>query len=529
MNDFTLNFEDELSGRLSGFDRLVFRGQLWHNRLSGMKGYLWAHGLAGRDFAEHAEQISQHVKEAAVEPMLAAGRPVRYLNSGKIDKQQLAREIAAADGVKEGPICALTAVELCSSYAIKRNRATGKPELQVSWRKGLFVYQYWMHPVIGFMSARLQTWFPFPINIYMNGREWLARQMDQTGISYRRHDNCFTWIEDLARAQNLMNEQLRVNWLELFHPVVQRIHPLLFSELSRNYPMRYYWTCADSEWAMDLMFRNPDRLRRLIPQLLHLGIVSFSSPDVLRFMGKKVSRAGTALGRSELPISADLRVRSNGARVKHRLGPNSLKFYDKAYDELAAVLRLELTISMGKYFRVFRRTDNPQSELGWRPLRQSIVDMHLRANVSQKVLDRYCSALATVDDSQTLEELTASIERRTRWRGRSVRALHPFAPDDHALLKAIHRGEFNMNGFRNRDLQDLLYPSPPKNKAEQRRRSAAISRKLGMLRAHSLIRKRPRSHRYDVSPRGRLVLNAILSAHRITVRQIAQATAAAAA
>lgn len=76
MNDFTLNFEDELSGRLSGFDRLVFRGQLWHNRLSGMKGYLWAHGLAGRDFAEHAEQISQHVKEAAVEPMLAAGRPV---------------------------------------------------------------------------------------------------------------------------------------------------------------------------------------------------------------------------------------------------------------------------------------------------------------------------------------------------------------------------------------------------------------------------------------------------------------------
>ncbi len=35
-----------------------------------------------------------------------------------------------------------------------------------------------------------------------------------------------------------------------------------------------------------------------------------------------------------------------------------------------------------------------------------------------------------------------------------------------------------------------------------------------------LIRKRPRSQRYDVSPNGRLLLNAILSAHTLTVRQI---------
>ena len=70
------------------------------------------------------------VGEAAVEPMLAAGRPVRYLNSGKDDKQQIALEIAAADRVSEGPICALTAVELCRSYALRRDKETGKPDLK---------------------------------------------------------------------------------------------------------------------------------------------------------------------------------------------------------------------------------------------------------------------------------------------------------------------------------------------------------------------------------------------------------------
>jgi hypothetical protein len=529
MNDFITKYQNELTGTLSGFDRLVFRGTLWRNRVSGMKGYLWAHHLASKDFGEHAEQISKRVKEAATQPMLAAGRPVRYLNSGKDDKQKIALEIAAADRVREGPICALTAVELCNSYAIRRDEQTGKPDLKSQYRKGLTVYQYWMDPTFGFMSIRLQTWFPFSIHIYLNGREWLSRQMDQARIAYRRHDNCFTWIEDLPRAQELMNDQRKVNWVQSFDQLARRIHPLLFTELNVNYPMKYYWTSVDSEWAMDLMFRDRERLRRLVPRLMHLGIVSLSSADVLRFMGKKVSRTGTALGGSELPISSDLKVRSNGARVKHRLGPNSLKLYDKAYDELGAVLRSEITISVPKYFKVFRRTDDPESLFAYRPLRQSTADVHLRADLSQKVLDRYCSALAVVDDTTTLEELTSSMERRVRWNHKSVRALHPFDRDDHILLQAVNRGEFNIAGFRNRDLQPLLHPTEAKTDKERRRRSAAISRKLRMLRAHGLIRKRPRSPRYDVSANGRLILNAILSAHTLTVRQITTAGALIAA
>jgi hypothetical protein len=313
---------------------------------------------------------------------------------------------------------------------------------------------------------------------------------------------------------------LKTNWVQLFHPIAEQVHPLLVAELCRQYPMSYFGTCQDSEWTTDLMFRQAALLRRLVPPLLHLGVVSLSSPDVLRFMGKKVTRQGHAAAGLKLPLSTDLKVRSKGARVQHRLGPNSIKLYDKAYDKLGAVLRAEITITKPQYFRVYRRTDHPQSALAWRPLRQSTADRHHRAQVSDAALNRYCCALATVDDSSTLEELSAMVERRVRWKGRSVRAIHPFDPNDHALLKAVNRGEFNLSGFRNRDLQSLLYSTPLKTKAEQRRRSAAISRKLRLLRAHGLIRKRSHSHRYDVSRRGRLILNALLAAHHLTVRQI---------
>ena len=385
MNDFIREYQDQLNGTLSGFDRLVFRGTLWKDQLTGMKGYLWAHHLGARDLGSHAEQISQRVKEAILARLQAVGRPVRYLASGKEDKRQIALRIAAEDGIVEGPVCALTAVELCSSYAIKRNSRTHQPELAIRPRKCLFLYQYCIHPVFGFMSVRLQTWFPFAVHIYLNGGEWLARQMDQAGIAYRRHDNCFTWIEQIERAQSLLDEQLRTNWVQLFDPLVQQVHPLLFSELCVNYPMKYFWTCPESEWATDLIFRDGQPLRRLVPRLLHLGVVSFSSPDVLRFMGKKVTRQGNAAGGGgRLPMATDLKVRSNGARVKHRLGPNSIKLYDKAYDELGAVLRTEITITKGKYFRVYRRTDAPQSSLAWRELRHSIADMHHRRCLTQR-------------------------------------------------------------------------------------------------------------------------------------------------
>ena len=194
-----------------------------------------------------------------------AGRPVRYLHSGKDNKQELAQTIAAKEGILSGPVCAMTAVELCTTCAIRGDRTTGRIRLDRAYRKCLFVYQYWMHPVFGFMSARLQTWFPFPVHLYRNGRTWLARQMDQAEIYYRRHDNCFTWIEGFPRAQQLMDAQLTSPWGKRFDEVARKVHPYL-KELCRHYPMNYYWTCQDSEWAMDIVFRDRQQLQRLYPK-----------------------------------------------------------------------------------------------------------------------------------------------------------------------------------------------------------------------------------------------------------------------
>ncbi|MCW5977576.1 MAG: hypothetical protein KIT09_05845 [Bryobacteraceae bacterium] len=272
---------------------------------------------------------------------------------------------------------------------------------------------------------------------------------------------------------------------------------------------------------MDIVFRDPDQLRRLFPQLVHLGLVSFSSPDVMRFMGKQVSPQGRPYGPHMPAVVSDRKVRNEGVRIKHRYGKNSIKIYDKAYSERGAVLRPEFTLNAPGQFRVFRhKTGQDEGPMQWRVLRAGIADLHRRAEVSQKALDRYCTALAAVDDSACLRELTESIEKRVRWNGQWVRALHPFEPADLMLLTAVNRGEFTINGLRNRDLQALLFSRQPASKTEARRRSAAVSRKLRMLRAHGILQKLPHTHRYQVSEHSRLILNAVTSAQRITTQQL---------
>jgi hypothetical protein len=520
MNEFISRYRDQISGVITGFDRLVFRGNLSLNHEAGMKGYLWANGIAWKDYAKHVEEVSQRVKRASLASMQVCNRPIHYLSSGKDSKEQLARAIAERDGITRGAVCAFTAVEPCFSWRVAGDRESKKLELKRARRQCLFIYHYWIDAVFGFMSARLQTWFPFALYVFMNGREWLARQMDQVGLRYQRHDNCFSWIEDFPRAQSLMDDQLKTDWVRSLDGCAERLHPL-FAELFANYPMSYYWTSFQSEWAMDIVFSDPEQLRRLYPQLIHLGLVSFSSPDVMRFMDKKVTRKGKNASPNAHEVVSDLKIRREGVRIKHRLGKNSIKLYDKAYSQRGAVLRPELTLNAPGQFRVFRqKTGDEQGPMQWRTLRAGVADLHRRAEVSQKALDRYCNALAQVDDTTTLGELTASIEKRLRWQGRPVRALHPFETGDLALLAAVNRGEFAINGLRNRDLQSLLFPTTPSSKDEARRRSAAISRKLRLLRAHGILQKLPHTHRYQVSDKGRLILNAVLSAQRTTTQQL---------
>jgi hypothetical protein len=526
MQQFIEKYREQIRGVLSGFDRLVFRGSLRRLNASfldptrqvivakGMEEYCWQNQVLFKHYADHVRRVSEKLKIRSLQPYRDGGIPIQYLRDNSVDKDQLARQIANSQGVRSGAVCAISALEPSPTFDYVKSRLVRRT------RPCHVLYHYQMHPELGWMYARIQTWFPFNIQIGVNGREWLGRQMDREGLRYQQQENCFPWIEDYTRAQQCLDRQLETNWAELLQSFVPQLNPA-HEEIFARYPADYYWTCYQSEWATDIVFREADYLKRLMSFPTPHGMLSFSSADVLRYFGKRVNQSGKIPANFNGQLQTNLKQYREGERVKYWMNGNSTKFYDKAYTDRGSVLRAaETTTNNVSVFRSYRpKEGGPEEDLQWRQMRKGVADLKRRAEISQNVNERLVNALASVDDSRRLEELVAPLQQRVNWKGRRVRALRPWA-EDKELLAAVNHGDFLINGFRNRDLQALLYDDPAKSDHEKRRRCAAISRKLRMLRAHGIIRKVPHTHRYHVAPEARTTLVAILTATRTTLHQI---------
>jgi hypothetical protein len=521
MNSFIQRHREEVIGMLNGFDRLRFRGskRLWCT-VGGMLSYLWQVQVRLKDFRAYALSLTERLRQATVRLAESKGRPLRYLASSSQDKEALARSIGERDGVEEGLIAVFSAVEPCWSYHLHRNRETRQLDLVGGPSKCLHYYHYHRHPRLGFLHVRLQTWFPFTVHVCLHGREWLSRQMDAEGIGYHRRDNCFVDLADPDRAQRWADRQLRADWPKLLDGLVRLAHPG-HEAMFGGPAVPYYWSVQESEWASDVMFRSAEALSCLYPHLIRHAMTTLDSREVMRFLGRYVPRRGGVDGRFSGEVVSDVKTRPEGVRIKHRLDRNAIKMYNKE----GSVLRVETTVNEPRDFKAYRpKEGDPGGEKQWRYLRRGVADLHRRAEVCQAANERYLESMASVDEPEPLGELVEPLCRPVRWKGRRVRALQPLSGQDAALLEAVSRGEFLLNGFRNRDLRTLLYGDPPSRPTERRRQSSALTRQLRLLRAHGLIRKVSRTHRYLLSPCGHKAITALLSARQAdTAKLIAAA------
>jgi hypothetical protein len=508
MKSFLQRFAAIVIGVLEGFDRLVFKGKLQRlYRPEGMYTLLKLHDIPSSDFKSYAAGITTKLLTGPLVLQAKELQRFRYLNSSKVDKEETAREFAAQHQVKEGLVCVLQCVEPCWTFQ-KRKNALDCWEIRGESGRCSHLYHYFIHPRFGWMYVRLQTWFPFEIQVGLNGREWLARQLDREGLKYERSDNKILRVENWQRAQELLSEQWQTDWSREFDALQKQVHPL-HPRLFERMHLPYNWTVFQSECATDVAFASQDVLQPYVDRWLRQAFLSFDAIDVLRFLGRseRITKDGPE-------VETSCYVRFDGKRIKHWLEENSLKLYSHLN-----ILRSELTINNPYRIMVRRHAQNdPKSGLLWRVLRHGIVDLPLRAQVGQEANERHLEALAGLAETRTLKELAEPLTRRvpapkgkSATPPRQVRGLNPLAAADAALLAVISNPKWMIQGLRNRDLVGALYPKEADDPVERRRRSARVTHLLRLLRAHGLLERIPGTHRYQIPVDARPKIQALLA------------------
>ena len=498
MNRFVERFTSSIVSVLACHDRVIFHGHLPFGGDEHLNRFVdYGLKMKRKDFLPFVEPLSDRLVAHAQASAKNAQVPYRHFET-KPDKDKLVRDLLKEKPHADGLVAVLCCKELCRS--VKLLSGKHRPHLAFRQRPQRVLYFYFLDPEFGLMHVRVQTMFPFTCQIYINGHEWLARQMLQRRLGFVQIANAFVQLDDPEQAQQLADQFCRLNWVRILNRFVQRVNPLLQQPWLEQ--RAYRWVINQAEFSTDLLFTSRKALADLYRPLLEHVLLNFSANDILCYLGRRLHP------RFDGEVLTDVKTgRHPGARIKHRVKNNWLKMYDK----FGLILRIETVINQPREFKVRRRRlRDGQRQMIWCRMNKGVANFYHYQAVARASNARYLDALATVAQPTATATQLDRVHKPARFRSRRRRPLNVLSAAEQRLFFAVLQGDNRLNGFRNADIARQLYVKPATSLQERRRRTARVSRQLQLLRAHGLIASVPHSYRYHVTRRGEDLMNAAI-------------------
>jgi hypothetical protein len=521
-NQLEEKYQESIYGKLEGFDRLIFKGHLTSFFHNGFYYFLSKENVLLKDYGQYVKQITTKLKEHINQIVTSAGCYYEYLNKPGINKEEIAKREMQDKQVKEGLICVLSDVEPCWSFNLVFNRNSGKLEIHHDYRKCQHYYFYYNDRDFGLMHVRMMSWYPFEIQIYINGREYLKKQLDKENIKYESYDNSLTYIENLVRAQELMNKLQEKKLQRIFDGLAYRINPQL-EKIVKIMGMGYHWCVHQCEYATDIMFKTREKLVDIYPYLLEHASLCLMGEDIFTFFGRKIT------GNTQGEAVSDKKGYVQGVRIKYRLDKNSIKMYDKW-----SILRIETTINNPGAFKIYNTVTRKGRQIqAWVPMGKSVSNLYRYAEVSKSCNNRYMNQLSYANDTlkhlnfeKGIENLSSSVITKLSEKSGSERAYGKFnllASSTCKIFNAVLDGAFTIAGFANNDLKQSLIKLQyfTKNELQNTKKlTGKVTRIITKLRAHKLIYKVAKSFCYLVTKKGMEIMADILSIKKIYLRTV---------
>ena len=481
----TERHKNQIAGILSCYDRIIIQGTVpgWCYA-DGMTGYFYKHQLRVFDYPRWAEPLRDALRKNMEQVAADNGIEIEFVRSKKnFRKERRVKEILEKRGEQPGVVCILSAMEPCRSYKPWHNKRTHKTYLKPDDGKCLHYYVYFIDEDLGLCSLRVPTWCPFRLQFYCNGHSVLARQMSQRNIEYRLLDNAFGWIADFEKAQKLADEFSVESLHRKLDAFADRYCPVV-----KPFGLNYHWSLDQVEFATDIVFQRQSDLQAIYERLTRTAIHTVKPDNIATFLSRKLN------GNYQDEMGNRYNTRIEGTRIKHTMGPASIKMYDK----FRLILRIETTVVNVSFFKHYREVEHKDGtrSMAWAEMKKSIYSLAPLRELLLAANRRYQEFISTIEDDKTGTDKLNKISRPVEEKDRSYRGFNFFDPEDEELFQSLGSGEFNISGFQNKDLR----------KRVKGKNTGQISRLMKRLRTHGLIKKVGRTYKYYLTGLGKQVI-----------------------
>lgn len=221
-------------------------------------------------------------------PVLAAPHGVR--------KEELVEPYYRRLKNDEGVACVLTSMEqgrTFVSYVPRWKVPSGDANYRfIKACRKQFLHYYWyvLDPVMGPMSVRVASYFPFNVTCYLNGHSFVAQELQRDGVRFRRADNAFLAVGDVDALQSAADRltpavlQRRCNyWL-------RRVVPVFSAREREALRPGYRYSMAQMELATDLVFKRSAPLRAMFQRACELGVLVGGANRTTHLFGRRINR-----------------------------------------------------------------------------------------------------------------------------------------------------------------------------------------------------------------------------------------------
>ena len=484
----TERYQGQIAGVLSCYDRIIIQGTLpkwcYAKGAKGMTDYCYEHQIRIFDYPKWAEPLRDAIRQNMERIAAANGTEIVFIRSKKKFRQEKhVRPVLDQRGEEPGVVCILSAMEPCGSYQPWHDQKTHKTYLKPDDGKCLHYYVYFIDPDLGLCYVRVPTWCPFRLQFYCNGHSYLARQLSQRKIEYRLLDNAFGWVADFEQAQMLAD-----------HFSVEMVHRKLdeladrYCPVIRQFGLSYHWSLDQVEFATDIVFARQADWQAIYDRLTRAAILTVKPDHIATFLGRKLN------GNYQDEMGNRFHTRIEGTRIKHTMGPVTIKMYNK----FRLILRIETTVDNVSFFKHYREVEhkNGTRSMAWAEMKKTIYSLAPLRELLLAANRRYLEFISTLEDDRTGTDKLNKVSQPVQENDRRYRGFNFFDPDDEELFHSLGRGEFNISGFQNKDLRRRLSD----------RTSGQISRLMKRLRLHGLIKKVGHTYKYYLTALGKQVI-----------------------
>jgi predicted transcriptional regulator len=480
MKLLTETYTKEIAFSLSCFDRLILTGTLPEISYDkGMTSYLYQNGVKVFDYPKFAEPFKESIRTNAELIAKEYGIEIEFIRKSGVRKESIISKKIEERGNQPGIIHIISAMETCNTFKPWHDKSTGKTFLRSDQSKCLHYYFYFIDEQLGLGYVRVPTWCPFRLQVYINGHNLLASELKNAGIKYTMIDNAFDSIENVEKAQEISD-----------NISIEKIHRKLeefawrFCPVYKEFKLRYHWSVMQAEYATDIVFKKQEDLEQIYGELIATAIHTVKPENIATFLGHKLD------GRYQGEVGNNYNVRIEGSRVKHTMGSASIKMYDK----FSKILRIETTTNNISFFKHYREVVHRDGTTSYEmaALKKNIYSLSFLTDNLKASNKRYLEYISAFSNKQVGRKRLEKVTESKTDNKRNYKGFNFFNDADLAILLAILRGEFNISGFRNKNLQKLLGFNGSK-----------ISRLIKRLHVHGLIKKAKDSYKYYITKLGK--------------------------